>query len=552
MNRIPQELADTISRYLSRDDLKNTLLLSRPFRFSAEKYSGAFRAFEFRENNAEEFSNTFSGHRLPFLRRVEFQPILPPIEHPCPALREPQLQLSEHDKIFTRQISFLYKAIKEVEDHARSQGEVGRIQLIVREPERLLSKKFGRITYYHHSSWRVHLLNPETLPCLESVHSLDFRGGYMYKEVENYNRIAVKLDYRVMVDLLVKLPNVEFWGCRIGGDEWKRKRRNKAVEYMERDWAGPRRDTRHDFAKALENIRLPGLLRRVRLDFLHDLHYALDVDQFTTQPNLVHPARHDPFSISLQHLSQQLRRIHLLVVADETLFWLKDHCVTSWPNLEKLDVMFHMVSPSGKWYFEGPGGEGRDMAGFNINDASYPPLVATALDDEMDHEAADGELWDNFYSNRMRIVPNDTVLRPLLEAFAIAAANMITLKEAALWCPLAWEPNYDDQEMETNWLSENTWDERELAWGIYYMAPGQRNYIKTGEEPVSKTRQLWWRVAKWRPDFELRGLFQQIGRTTWDDDMEEHWEDDTFGDGLVSIEYFDEDIDELGRIPSPC
>jgi hypothetical protein len=39
------------------------------------------------------------------------------------------------------------------------------------------------------------------------------------RDATNYDWARVKLDYRVMVDLVAKLPNLEYWDCRIGGDE---------------------------------------------------------------------------------------------------------------------------------------------------------------------------------------------------------------------------------------------------------------------------------------------------------------------------------------------
>jgi hypothetical protein len=47
------------------------------------------------------------------------------------------------------------------------------------------------------------------------------------------------------------------------------------------------------------------------------------------------------------------------------------------PFLQYIFLMFHMVSPSGAWYFEGPRGEGRALAGYELDDSSYPPLETT-------------------------------------------------------------------------------------------------------------------------------------------------------------------------------
>jgi hypothetical protein len=176
-------------------------------------------------------------------------------------------------------------------------------------------------------SWRVHLLKPEALPSLESVRSLEVGDAWPFdgtigqgRDATNYDWARVELDYRVMVDLVTKLPNLEYRGCRIGGDEWWPKTKQEATQYFTQDWAGPRRDTRHDFAEGLLSIRLPNSLRRIHLNFFHDLTSTTDIDHLTAQPDLTSPVGNNFFSTSLHHLSHHLRRLHLRVVADETLF----------------------------------------------------------------------------------------------------------------------------------------------------------------------------------------------------------------------------------------
>jgi hypothetical protein len=176
-------------------------------------------------------------------------------------------------------------------------------------------------------SWRVHLLKPEALPSLESVRSLEVGDAWPFdgtigqgRDATNYDWARVELDYRVMIDLVTKLPNLEYRGCRIGGDEWWPKTKQEATQYFTQDWAGPRRDTRHDFAEGLLSIRLPNSLRSIHLNFFHDLTSTTDIDHLTAQPDLTSPVGNNFFSTSLHHLSHHLRRLHLRVVADETLF----------------------------------------------------------------------------------------------------------------------------------------------------------------------------------------------------------------------------------------
>ncbi|KAA8616859.1 hypothetical protein A1F94_007510 [Pyrenophora tritici-repentis] len=362
-----------------------------------------------------------------------------------------------------------------------------------------------------------------------------------------------------MVDLAVKLPNLEYWGCRFGGNEWSPKAKQEARRYLIQDWAGPRRDTRQDFAKALLSARLPGSLRRIRLDFLYDLERSTHIDHLTAQPDMVSPSINDLFSTSLHHLAHHLQRLHLRVVADETLFQPKDNCTLSWPNLESLVVVFHMVSPSGQWCFIGPNGEGRNTAAFKVDDASYPPLETTPYDEDMidqiDHDG-DRRLYIGSQTSRFRIVPNDTTLRPFLMAFAKAASNMRALQEAALWCPVSWVPNDENgDDSRPEMFSKDCPDTKRVAWGVHYQARGELDDTWQGGNFPTEVPLLWWKVGLWRPDPELHELFQQIGGTSWNDSLKEHWEDEYSGKGLVDrsrFEYFmQEEVDMVGLIPSP-
>jgi hypothetical protein len=565
MDKLPAETIDRISSYLEEDDLKNTLLLSKSFRFPAEKYSNAFYRFPLHEGNAGKFIDTFSSHRLSYLRELEFWTRLPRIEHSYPENRDSPEELRKNDRQLTQQITFLFDTIKTVEKRAGEQNCTGKILLKLYAPLRLVSKKYSSLSFHQHSSWRVHLLQPESLPTLDSIRALEIRRGVQAPFEDSkagYSWATVKLDYRVIVDLAVKCTNLEYMGCRIGGDEWQMKRETKAARYLLRDWAGPRRDTRRHFAEALKSARLPSSLRRIGLDFLYQPEEVTDIDHLDEQPNMVLPSPNDPFSTSLHHLSHQLRRVHLRVVADESLFGSGAGGITScqWPNLESLVVMFHMVSPSGKWYFESPRGEGRNTTGFQVTGASYPPLEVSEYDEEMQSNAGrDGHRENDSISSQFRIVPNDDTLRPLLANFARATAQMTSLKEAALWCLLAWMPEYgsdydsdDDGHLEDQWLPEDTTDHRSLAWGIHYLASGEKDFSHP-EQLRSEVPQLWWRVSKWRPDPELHELFLQIGRRPGVESVMEHWVDGYYGDKLVHRSHFEsflqDEIEVMGRIP---
>ncbi|KAH4118416.1 hypothetical protein HBH98_143090 [Parastagonospora nodorum] len=548
MDKIPAELIDHISSLLEHNDLKNTLLVSKALSFAAEKHSHVFDEFALYEGNADKFLKTYCGHRFSYLRVVEIWTKLPRVEDGEMILRESAEQLLKNDLSMTRQIKFLFNTIESAEQRAGEQGNSAKILLNLPDPGRYISNVYGSIDYPQHLSWRAHLLDPDSLPSLQSVRYLQIGVGSRYpfeRTPKGYTGELVKLDYRVIVDIATKCPNLQYLGCELGYNEWQRKWMTRGERYLSRDWAGPRRDTRKDFAQALESANLPKSLRHISLNFLHPIDDVTRIDHNDAHPNMVFPATSDPFSTSLHHFSQNLRRINLCVIADESLFWPEADRVTSWPNLESFVVMFHMVSPSGKWYFHGPNDEGRNAIGFEVNGDSYPSLEASDLDVRMWEEVQrDGHLQNDQLTDRFRIIPNDSILRPFLKGFACAAAQMLSLKEAVLWCPLSWE-RWDDwtfdgdegEGEERNWLGSRF--EQELAWGIQYLRAGEKEF-KHRRKLSLETPHLWWKVSKWRPDPELHDLFHKIVCQPQRGDLVEHWVDETSGQKLVGRDQFED------------
>jgi hypothetical protein len=544
MASLPQELIDRICGYLTRKDLKNTLTISRSFQYASERASGAYATFILTEENTEEFLNRYSGRRWAYLRCVRFRTHLPPYEgddmedaedgetHRC---RESKEELEEKDKLFTEQVKFVFRTL----DQAEQQVGPGNLQLTIFTPIRDIQE-----TCPHRkcTSWRLHLQDPDTLPKLESVRAFSMEDEKMIFPLEEDKSLS-KVDLRVLIDCAAKFPRLEYLGSKLGaGSPWTTDystERSEAVRHYTRDWPGTLRDSRHDFATALENTTLPSTLRQAQFDFLYPLSEAERIDQTVQLPNLVNPAPYDPFSNSLRLISHQLRKLELKVFADATLFWPTDGAA-SWPNLESLCVLLHMATPSGQWYFEGPKGDGHDDKGFEVTDESYPPLADTPEDEEWDEDIDDNGLDISARScTKFRVQPNDDVLVPFLTAFAKAAANMPVLKEACLWTPLKWDwdgadgyENFNSQEIAKS-------PDQPLGWGITYVAPHNLGFHAFPGQHHSESRQLWWTTAQWRPSDELRHLFQQIG----DKNVEllEYWGHDQYEQKLALrpiFEYF--------------
>lgn len=57
--------------------------------------------------------------------------------------------------------------------------------------------------------------------------------------------------------------------------------------------------------------------------------------------------------------------------------------------------------------------------------------------------------------------------------------------------------------------------------------------VRTEQPEMCPSGQLWWMVAQWRPDADLRALFQQIGYEKHGEGLSELWTEDLYGDSTV-------------------
>ncbi|KAJ4355264.1 hypothetical protein N0V95_003094 [Ascochyta clinopodiicola] len=577
MENLPQELVDQVCYFLERDDLKTALLISRRFQYAAEQASGAFACFTLKNNNVkdrERFLATFCTHRSRYLRKVEIYTSFPALE---PRRREQTRQdrkkkrmqsvqpesgscresleaLREKDETFTSQIAEAFKAIRMVEDAGRNNAQ--RIQLTVFTPTRKVHECY--CNHLRYCSWRVHLLSPDKLPKLLSVQALSICNPQLQLYIDNATQS--RIDLRTLVDLAATCPNVEYLGCKLGADQWTSSA-DPVLEHFKHDHAGNLRDTRNHFADAIRDVNLPVSLQQVQLDFINDIDEAIS-EQRRPQPDLIYPRTHDSFSSSLRLLSANLRKIELRVMVDESLFWPHDSSTaSSWPNLESLNVMFHIRSPSGLWYFQGPSGEGKRDKGEHIQEhLAYPPLDDGESDEDWHHASAKHPCRN---LPTFRVVPINDMMEPFLESFARAVASMPRLKEVLLWAPLVFHPddgegeesddgneNVVNGETEPEDNDENVdklteiikptaialYPDDALAWGIAYVAPSGLAF-DMGQDK-SPYRQLWWRVGQWRPSKELHEIFQKIGETQASIVLKEFWTDSQYGEGLVAREWF--------------
>lgn len=549
MNNLPQELVDRISSNLGREDLKNTLFLSRKFQIAAETHSKAFESYLLTESNVEVFLSRYSDRRFNYLRYLHFQTQVPGVDTDCDEenCRESVEDLEALDQEFTRQIVFLFSTVRALESQLRKDCSPAKIHLSIYTPTRHVDSDKGCL---HHVfvSWRVHLLSPSTLPCLSSIQRLTVNKPGQAFYSNGPEPALRKIDYRVILNLSNLFPNLVSLHCMIGGDEWHGSFESESLRHITRDCAGPRRDSRNDFRKAIDEVHLPSL-RHVELDFLYPLDHVRRVDQRRIFPNLVRPAAFDPFSTSLRLLSYQLRSMKICVVADETLFWPTEGLgsTPAWPNLERINVMFHKSTPSGSWYFEGLPGIGA-TEGFEVTSDMYPPLTTTS-EDECDCGTAAEENWDDEHRVvQFRVTPNKKLLVPFLTAFARAARQMPRLESAELWSPLDINLDWLGGEYEGfDTLQITNFPDGLLAWGMAYNKPGVKAFDANFGEDFRSSRQLWWRVARWRPPLDLHNLFRKIGKDQHGDSLLEYWGARQADEGLI----YSEDFENFPTIHTP-
>lgn len=535
MNNLSQELIDQITSYfdyyIEEDDLKQMLTVSKAFQNSVERIMLA--QYHLTEEKADRFLRQYTGERIHYLRYIQFMPTFPMAfgdRNPDEGCREKPSELLAKDESFTRQIGVLFETLKRFEERAGTEKIRGSLRLTIFAPRRAVEDHPCR--HLVCVCWRVHLLHPETLPRLCSIHTIEFKDSSSfipfsqgYRKPDNIEQHATsKLDLRIVIELASKIMSLEQLTCTLETYFFGMHFNEEIRRHFTQDWAGPHRDTRHGFAKSLDSTTLLPL-RCLNLN----LHRGYDNhrDQQITLPNLILPMQYDPFSTSLRVLSYQLETMVLRVTADQTLFWPIDTTTPHWPNLRYVDVFFCPYSPSGEWYFQGPRGEGDDTTtGYEITQEHYEPMEANTTDRYWDGIQFISPYYLGALRGQFRIRPIDRTLRPFLLAFAKAANNMPSLRKALLWtglefCPPQAYDYYED-------LSDEIYDaitpqDEELGWGIAYAKPGEHFEMKGIGQKNCASRQFWWMTQDWWPDATLHSLFDKIGEFQHGNQAVHHW-----------------------------
>lgn len=572
----PQEIIDLIVyQCTDRETLRNLLTVSRACQEQVERrlWPTSVRILD---DDGVNVLRRYTGHRLRILRRVTIEqdwPVLDDWELSC---RETADEVRENNEVFTRRIAAIFTAIKTLEMSLNdgSGAQDMNVSLTIMTPRQLVEDAPCDHRCYH--SWRLHLLQPETIPRLESIKQLvvglDERSNndsrfWSFSD----NRYRHALDLRVGLDLLDKLPHCHSLQSIDIHDSLPYPYEARQLKHFARPFEGPRRDSRHGFARAFRervssspNLS-PGapLYPALKAVTLYLGRPNKHVDQDERLPNLVTPnpdialttddvpasrltvsvSHDDPLSSSLRLLSQNLVTSEVRGCIDKSIFWPSTTPLTSlddtqtpfWPNLTHLSVEFDPAHPRGTWFFQAPppfsssSASDNEQEGFTITQEHYPSFSRSENDAYWDDVFDDlGGRYENVAVDMFRVTPVDAAVDELLEAFALALERMPALKEAELYTLLKWWPSqnametyFEGDRVPLKAKNEELCGLRERHgvrychwWGVKY------NGVDSDE---GKRPRLEWRVGDWRPCQRVLDMIHRAVAGSEGGDLVEEW-----------------------------
>ncbi|KAF7556691.1 hypothetical protein G7Z17_g1197 [Cylindrodendrum hubeiense] len=451
-----------------------------------------------RETQILDVIKTYAEHRPlgHYCYDLEMPLMLSPEGSPM-SCRETLEEFEPVNAHFSAQVHALFNALKACEDSTTESN----IPILHKDGLNLCIK-LGLQSYdiglecWHRTlhSRRLFLTNAAALPALSSVTKLEIDTDHSYEISFDRTR---PVSLRVPLELTLRLPALQELDC-----SWLWERTLVPFESPElrrytREWEGPWRDSRHEFARAVDELheQIPISLRKARIYFWKS-RYAFNEDQGIAMPNLVYPADEDPISAGLRTLTSHLEELDLRAFLTPDLF----KSPVQWPRMRHLRIEFHPCRPDGSWYFVGPRDENPHPEGFEVTDDHYPPTSPNKEDEELDEEW--DQNWagtDDHLPDMFRTEPLADRIEPLLSAFAIALKDMPALEEAALFTQLSWTPS---EERLAQYGDEAPYDAEYggRRWGLRYV-PG-----KDGVDGLVE-----WQVGAWRPHEDVIKLFEDLG-----------------------------------------
>ncbi|OTA90882.1 hypothetical protein M434DRAFT_33236 [Hypoxylon sp. CO27-5] len=440
--------------------------LSRTWQAAIEKVT--FERLTIASTDFSEFSTAFSTvHRRRLLQSLYFTVILPPYSVEADQYESNQ-DRERNNEVAGQEVNRLLRELATWPTDSTIE-----LHIWFKSPTDEVSTLWGRHAY---SYIRLTGLDQLQVPC---VSSLTPRLGLWRGD-----RI---IHPRSLVSLTATFPRVS----------------EISFEY---DEPGPffalRRELRGDFVASLEGFKLPSQVKRLRVGAIPPR-----LPHNKSLPDMIGPVPSDPLCVTVNKMVSQsnVREVYYEGLVDPSFFRTSPDGFYS--SLRILRLRCHYYSPSGKWYFKG------SESNTFIQPASdeplpastrglYPPgygteddtVAALAYERSMDRAAEENTPDDR--SQQFRLIPNEEIMVPLLEAFARYIASIRSLQQAQIIMD------------RPPWLGE---------WKVTYNAPGYPYFYDTDREDLSRAR-VYFLVWDWEPEDSLVDLFRAIGQELYEQD----------------------------------
>jgi hypothetical protein len=298
--------------------------------------------------------------------------------------------------------------------------------LTKQEVVQLWSTNYGLTHRYSY----IHLLRIIELPIFHGIQLFELHWKGPHRR---------KLAPQTLIEIATKLPNLQ----RISGE----------LPDISYQYLALRYECRKNLAHTLESLSLPILLTYLGLSLEH---WGPKEQTWESTSLFDRGCNYDSLSsaiLNATYYHKNLSTLHVKGLVDASIFWpqnVKNMHVPSlksvslmeplWQNLKIFTVLFDIISPSGRWYFEAStlaeqnnhliwSRKGESIIvmppGYNVGEENVDIGSEGGQDGEKYHTGNLGAIV-------FRLAPDEPVLLPLIESFARACLQIPSLKKATL------------------------------------------------------------------------------------------------------------------------
>lgn len=546
MDTLPQELIDKIAEQAHNDrhhsPYQSTLFprptahsqvalacISRRWQYAFERQ--VFRSIQIKSNELVTFDAIVQGDRRNHLQTLSFTIILPPYSKDTADLFEQKSDQDANDETFSTAFHHLFRILS---TWSPSVARKNVLCLYVRDilcPSDSSPETWAPDTIERHIYSYLRLQRAKDLPLVPIISGFDIRTS----QRSSKRRIAP----RTGIELLARMPMVS-WAIL-------------ALPDTEDRYPAIRRRNRDELASVLRSESLPSSIYET-LGLLIESHAG--ANQTWRPANLLaRDDQPDPVSSAIWEASSKidgLRQLKIEGTFDHSLLWPgplttrpssipRTISTPFWQNITIMAITFDPRTPSGEWYFRAP--DGIDIHDYPFFDPNQPEAEPDSI---IDRDVANREMppgynitdsreslalsgfdWDSYVVNSgwtpvwvFRLVPDQHLLFPLIEAWARAVSQMPKVRRAILRTTLRLPVT-------------ETFDFKHYDWSLRYVSPCQctrcaAGFVREGQQETfcsgRRTRGITFRTLTWRPDGVLLDLLRGIGSRYHSSDIEEYYD----------------------------